>query len=497
MVHCLVTAVTGQAATKTSFGAAVIMATQRIVVRGGHLLSMDPQIGELRQGDVLIEDGVIAAVRPSLGEVDAEVIDASGHIVAPGLIDTHRHTWQTQLRALCTDWTLTDYLFGVRFSVSPAYTPDDVHLGNFLGAVDALESGVTTILDFSHCNNTPDHADAAVTGLLDAGIRAVFGYGFFESSPMAPPHFTTHAARLRDFARIADTYFSSADGLVRLGVALTEVGVIPLSATAAEVAAARERSALQVTHTGCVWSLPNGITELDAAGLIGPDQVHVHCNTLTEDEWRILARNDAKVSISVETELNMGMGRPAFAACERHSIAPTLSCDIISLNSGDLFAQLRQGLGFKRWADSEAMNLSGEDPERVSTTALEALRWSTVNAAQAIGLGDRIGSLTPGKQADVIVVGGAGTSQHPIVDAAGTLVFQTTTRDVRTVLVAGRAVKRDGVMTGVELPPLLSRAETSADNVLARVRAAVPALPPVPPGGFAMIRDLASANLNA
>jgi cytosine/adenosine deaminase-related metal-dependent hydrolase len=475
----------------------VIMVTQRTLVRGGHILSMDPGIGELPRGDVLIEDGVITAVRPSLGDVDAEVIDAAGHIVAPGLIDTHRHTWQTQLRALCADWTLTDYLFGIRFSVSPAYTPDDVQLGNRLGAVDAVNSGVTTILDFSHCNNTPDHSDAAVAGLLDAGIRAVFGYGFFESSPMAPPYFTEHAARVRDFARIADSYFSSPDGLVTLGVALTEVGVIPLSATAAEVAAARERSALQVTHTGCVWSLPNGIVELDAAGLIGPDQVHVHCNTLTEDEWRILARNGAKVSISVETELNMGMGRPAFAACQRHGIAPTLSCDIVSLNSGDLFAQLRQGLGFKRWADSEATNLSGVDPERVSTTALEALRWSTVNAAEAIGLGDRIGSLTPGKQADLIVVGGPGIAQRPVIDAAGTLIFQTTATDVRTVLIAGRAVKRDGVLTGADVPALLASAEASADGVLSRVRAAVPVLPPVPPGGFAVIRGLASANLSA
>jgi cytosine/adenosine deaminase-related metal-dependent hydrolase len=473
------------------------MGTQRTLVRGGHVVTMDPSIGELTQGDVLIEDGVITAIQPSLGEVDAEVIDATGQIVAPGLIDTHRHTWQTQMRALCADWTLTDYLFGIRFSVSPAYTAADVHLGNLLGAVDALESGVTTILDFSHCNNTPEHSDAAVAGLRDAGIRAVFGYGFFDSSPMAPQHFAHHGARLEDFARIADTYFPSDSGLLRLGVALTEVGVIPMSATAAEVQAARERSALQVAHTGCVWGLPNGIREMDAAGLLGPDQVHVHCNTLSEDEWQALVRAGAKVSISVETELNMGMGRPAFAACERHGIAPTLSCDIISLNSGDLFSQLRQGLGFKRWADTEADNLAGRDPERVSTTAAEALRWSTVNAAEAIGMGDRIGSLTPGKQADLILVGGAGTSQHPHVDAAGTLIFQTTASDVRTVLVAGRAVKRDGVMTGVDLPRLLEQADTSAEDVLARVRAAVPVLPPTPPGGFAVIGDMAAANLNA
>jgi cytosine/adenosine deaminase-related metal-dependent hydrolase len=458
---------------------------------------MDPALGELSRGDILIEDGIITAVQPSVGDVDAELIDATGHIVAPGLIDTHRHTWQTQMRALCTDWTLTDYLFGIRFSVSPAYTPADVHLGNLLGTVEALESGVTTILDFSHCNNTPEHSDAAVTGLLDAGIRAVFGYGFFESSPMAPPYFTDHGARLKDFARIADTYFASRSSLVSLGVALTEVGVIPLSATAAEVHAARERSAIQVMHTGGVWALPNGIREMDAVGLLGPDQVHVHCNTLTEEEWQALARAGAKISISVETELNMGMGRPVFGACERHGLAPTLSCDIISLNSDDLFSQLRQGLGFKRWADTEAVNLSGGDPDRVSTTALEALRWPTVNAAEAIGLGDRIGSLTPGKQADLIIVGGPGTSQHPVIDAAGTLIFQTSTADVRTVLVAGRAVKRDGAMTGVDLPQLLERADTSAEQVLGRVRAAVPVFPPTPPSGFGVIRDMAAANLSS
>jgi cytosine/adenosine deaminase-related metal-dependent hydrolase len=285
--------------------------------------------------------------------------------------------------------------------------------------------------------------------------------------------------------------------LLTVGVALTEPGLVPLSVTAAEVGAGRERSALQVTHTGAVWGAPSGIQQLDLAGLLGADQVHVHCNTLAEEEWQALARVGAKVSISVETELNMGMGRPVFAACERHGIAPTLSCDIVSLGSGDLFGQLRQGLGFKRWADTEALNLAGRDPERVSTTALDALRWSTVNAAEAVGLGDRVGSLTPGKQADLIVVGGPITAQHPHIDAAGTLIFQTSTADVRTVLVAGRAVKRDGVMTGVDLPRLLEQADASAAEVLERVRAVVTTLPPTPAGGFDAALEMVTTNLSS
>ncbi|MEU5266195.1 amidohydrolase family protein [Amycolatopsis sp. NPDC021455] len=468
------------------------MTAHRILLRGGTVLTMDRHLGSLAGADVLIEDGVITAVGPGLPADDAEIVDVTGHIVAPGMIDTHRHTWQTQLRALCADWTLADYLFGVRFTVSPAYRAEDVHLGNKLGALDALNAGVTTILDFSHCNNTPDHADAAVTGLHDAGIRAVFGYGFFESSPMAPPHFATHADRLADFARIAGTWFSSRDGLLTLGSALTEPGVVPFEATRAEIQAARERGAVIVTHTGCVWSLPSGVVELDAAGLLGPDQVHVHCNTLTDEEWRMLARNDAKVSISPETELNMGMGRPAFAAARRHGIKPTLSCDVLSLNTGDLFSQLRLGIAFQRWADTEPLNLAGSDPTAVTISAHDALEWTTINAAEAVGLGDRIGSLTPGKQADIIVVGGPGLSQHPHLDPAGTLLFQTTPQDVRHVLVAGRFRKRDGDLVDVDVTRLLTDADTSAEGVLGRITDAGRPLPGTPPEGWGVIAALAA-----
>jgi cytosine/adenosine deaminase-related metal-dependent hydrolase len=447
---------------------------------------MDPELGVLPVGDVLIEDGVIAAVAPSLGQVDAEVIDATGHIVAPGMIDTHRHTWQTQLRGICADWTLIDYVFGIRLALSPAYLADDVYLGNRLGAVEALNAGVTTILDFSHCNNTPQHADAAITGLRDAGIRAVFGYGFFDSGVAAPghatpDHFTGHGRRLADFGRVADGALAGSGGLLTLGAALTELGLVPFETVRAEVEAARERSALVVAHTGCIWSQPSGVGELAAAGLLGPDQVHVHCNTLTDAEWRTMAEVGAKVSLSPETELNMGMGRPVFAACRRHGIKPTLSCDVISLNSGDLLSQLRMGLGFSRWADTEALNLAGEDPVNVTTTALEALEWVTVNGADALGMSDRIGSLRPGKQADLMLVGGPSISQHPHLDAAGTLVFQTTPPDVRTVLVAGRVVKRDGVLVGVDLADLLRRGDRSAEQVLSRVPTP---LPGTPEGGF-------------
>jgi cytosine/adenosine deaminase-related metal-dependent hydrolase len=467
------------------------MSPHRTVVRNGHVLTMDPALGDLPAGDVLIEDGVITAVAQSLPVTDAEVVDATGHLVLPGLIDTHRHTWQSLVRGICGDWTLGDYYFGIRLGISPAYTPEDVRLGNFYGAVDALNSGVTTLLDFSHCNNTPDHADGAVTGLQEAGIRAAFCYGFFESSPEAT-RFGDHAARVADYHRIADTYFSSA-GLLTLGVSLSEIFGLPWDHTVAELAAARERNALLVNHAGCVFGsvLTTGITEMDALGLLGPDMVHVHCTAFGDPEWEAIARSGGKVSISVETELNMGFGRPVFARCRRHGVRPTLSADVISLNSGDLWHEMRFGLGQARADADLPVNTAGAMPDAVSFTAREALGWSTVNAADALGLGDRIGSLTPGKRADLILVGGPAIEQHPRVDPYATLVFQTTAADVRTVLVDGRVVKRDGVLSGTDLTALTGRVDAAADRILGRVRDAGRALPGTPPGAWAAIEPMA------
>lgn len=461
------------------------MASGRTLVAGGHVISMDPAIGDLPTGDVLIADGEIVAVAPVVEADGVDVIDATGHVVLPGLIDTHRHTWQSLVRGICADWPLGDYYFGIRLGISPAMTPDDVRLGQLVGAADALSAGVTTLLDFSHTNNTPDHSDAAVQGLRDAHIRAAHCHGFFESSP-GGSRFGTHADRLRDFRRLADTWFRDGDGLLSLGVSLNEVFGVPWQATLDEFAVAREYGALLVNHTGCVWgsSITGGVLELDAAGVLGPDIIHVHCNALTDEEWAALVRSDGKVSISVETELNMGMGRPVFEACRRHGLAPTLSADVTSLNSGDLWHQMRFGLGFDRWDATHALNLSGRMPDVVTTPASDALRWTTVNAAEAMGLGDRIGSLTPGKRADLVLVGGDALEQHPRTDPYGSLVFQTTVADVRTVLVDGRVVKRDGVLVDLDAVDLGRRADAAVDALLGRIADGGLTLPGTPPGAW-------------
>lgn len=465
----------------------------RTLLTGGAVVSLDPGIGTLPNGDVLIEDGRITAVATDLGRIDADVVDVTGMIVAPGMVDTHRHTWQTQLRGLCGDWTLTDYFNGIRLLASPMYTPDDVRLGNHAGAIEALEAGVTTILDFSHCMNTPEHSDAAIEGLLASEIRAVHCHGFFESSPL-DSRFGDHASRRQNFSRIANE--RSWSGRVRLGVALTETGLVPWRDTIAELQAARDAGALVAAHTGCVWGsrVTTGVQELAANGLLGSDQVHVHCNTLDADEFALLAAAGAAVSCSPETELNMGMGKLAIDPCLEHGIPPTISCDIVSLNSGDLFTQLRLAIAYQRSVDNDVAHRAGAMPERLAVRAADALRWAAPNGADALGLGDVVGSLTPGKEADVIVVGGPGIAAGPVIEPESTLVFQGSAASVRHVLVAGEFVKRDGAMVGVDVATLRRDLEESAHGILDRMHAVSPTLPPTPMFGPEVIEALADAN---
>ncbi|MEU9059209.1 amidohydrolase family protein [Streptomyces sp. NPDC048430] len=452
------------------------MTTHRILVRGGHVVTVDPALGVVPNGEVLIEDGTIVAVGRDLGVSDAEVIDAEGGIIAPGTIDTHRHTWQTQLRGCCSDMSLQHYIQGFWPDAVPSYTADDARLGTLAGALDALCGGVTTVLDYAHVTNSPEHADAAVDGLQEAGIRAVFAYGLGQTDLFAPPHYD----RMADFTRIAGERFSG-DGLLTPGVAFSEIGMAPTSLIAAQKRLADEHGALATVHTGAVWANPTGVAELAAAGVLDPRTVLVHTNTLSEADWKLAAEAGVKVSTTPESELNMGAGKLAISTVLRHGLKPTIGVDVVSLNSGDILTPTRQAVAYTRWAAAEPLNKDGQDVQVVSPTAAEALEWATANGADALGLADRVGSLTPGKRADLIVVGGRHLGVRPVNDPVGQLVFQTSPGQIDTVLVAGEVVKRDGKLVGVDLDGLLGRLDDSAREVRERMaHRAATAVPPSP-----------------
>jgi cytosine/adenosine deaminase-related metal-dependent hydrolase len=229
--------------------------------------------------------------------------------------------------------------------------------------------------------------------------------------------------------------------------------------------------------------------------LLDASQVHVHCNALSDDELRLLGDAGAKVSSTPETELQMGMGHPVIGRALALGMKPTLGCDIVSLNGGDMFAQMRIGLQFERAMENDPVIASGEMPATLRLGVRDALRWATVNGAEALGLGSRTGTIAPGKQADVILVGGEGFNMTPRPEPVGSVVVQANPANVETVLVAGRVVKRDGAMVGVDMARVRRLAEESRERIFGAVAEKGPLLPPEPEGFTDALNELAAANL--
>jgi len=470
--------------------------SDRLQVRGGHVLTLAGSAGGSRRADVLVEDGRIAAVAPDLDASDCEVLDARGGIVMPGFVDTHRHTWQTALRGICADWTLLDYFRGIRLNISTELGPEDMYAGNYVGALEALDAGVTTLLDFSHCTNTPEHADEAIRGLSETGIRGVFAYGFYPV-PLADPHFGEHEQRVADARRVRDEHFSGNDGPVAMGIALTELGLVPLDATRREIETARELDVLVTAHIGTVGdpSWPREIELLDREGLLDARQVHVHCNACSDAELRLIAEHGAAVSVTPETEMQMGMGFPITGRALACGLRPGFGCDIVSLGSGDMFNQMRMGLQMQRALDNDQDLREGRLPETIRLGTAEVLRLATVDGAAAMGLDSQVGTIEPGKRADVIVIRTDSTRFAPWNDAVAAVVLHANAGDVDTVLVGGRVVKRDGRLLDADAARARRLAEESRDRVMRAVDAKGGPLLALPEGWFEGVRQAVLQNV--
>jgi 5-methylthioadenosine/S-adenosylhomocysteine deaminase len=417
------------------------------------VLTMDPALGDLPTGDVLIEDDEIVEVAARVDArraAGAERIDATGMIVMPGLIDNHRHMWESLIRGSAANLTFDQYFGAVLFGISPRLTPEDVELGNLLGAYEALDSGITTVLDWSHGTNTPEHALAAVEGLQRSGARAVFAYGAPASNtaPDAPPD-PDHVRAVH--AQLAD------DPLVDLAVAAASPEFAAFGRVAADIALARELGVGITMHAlgGAAGSSPR---LLDDAGLMGDDLTFIHCNAFTGDDFELVATHGAHISSAPEVEMQMGLGAAPLTLMLASGIHPTVSVDIVAAVGGDLFAPLRFMLQTQRMLDHPVTSLPVSDRD--------VLPYATTHAAASLGMADRIGSLTPGKQADVTLVS-AFDSNMFLAEPSAALVQFAHPGNVDTVLVAGRVVKRDKQLVGVDLAPLRRRARRATQRLLA------------------------------
>lgn len=445
---------------------------QRTLIHGGRLLTMTAG-DHAAAGDILVEGDRIVAVAPKLDAPDAVRIDATGGIVHPGFVDTHRHVWQTQLRTVATDWSLYDYVSLMRCIYSFFYDAEDAYLGNFVGALEALNAGVTTVVDHCHIINSPDHAHEAVRGLIDSGIRAQFCYGFWPN-PTAVEPFTVVPAepwRFETAAALRRGLLASDDAPVRFGVAPSELEGMPFELSCAEIKAARELGASRISMHVAMGAYDAGahmVQKLHDAGLLGPDMLFVHGAALTRHELELIAAAGAGLSSTPETELQMGMGIPVTARALDAGVAASIGVDIVSNYSGDMFTQVRLLLQTLRAQANLAYEREGKAPRVILPRAAELLRLATAGGARAAGLGDSVGKLEPGRKADIVVTRTDAIHMTPATDAVGALVLGANAGDVDTVIVNGRIVKRDGRLVGVDWPALSQRLHASAERILER-----------------------------
>ena len=442
------------------------MAGTRLLIRGGTVITIDRSLGDFDRADVLVEDGKIIAVGPDLGVTDAEIIDATDHLVLPGFVDTHRHTWQALFRNIASDWTLSHYFTGLHGTVSGLYRPEDTYAGNLIGTLEALDGGITTLLDWSHNLNTPEHADAAIDALVESGSRVVFGHGGGHRHWQPVSHLP-HPAE--DVRRLRAGRLSSDDALVTLCLAPRGNQFATMEVTEQDWALARELGIRISCHAGDGdWGRGRPVAALHEKGLLGPDITFVHCNTLADDELRMMAATGVTASISPDIELQMGHGFPATGRLIAAGIRPSLSIDVCCSNGGHLFGTIRATIGTQRGFDNAAAEAAGTPLVELKTTCRDALEFATIEGARACGLDSKIGSLTPGKQADIILIDCDNFGMTPLNNPVAAVVYNAHPGLVTTVIVNGRIVKRDGKLVGVDTARVRQLAIDARDDILRR-----------------------------
>jgi cytosine/adenosine deaminase-related metal-dependent hydrolase len=444
----------------------------RKLIKGGSIISVDPAIGDLPRGDVLIDGETIAEVAPEITAADAEVVDADGMIVMPGLVDAHLHTWQTNIRGIAGDWTMAHYQQGMHRGLAMAYTPEDIYVSNLIGALNQIDGGVTTLFDWSHNNPTPDHSDRAIDGLIDAGIRAVYGHGTPKPKTKEGDVPFTHRPHPRDeVERLRKGRLAADDGLITMAMCVLGPDYSVYEVTQHDVALAREFGLLASQHMGGGVGKMNqdGVARMAADGLLGPWLNVVHGNNLSDDELRLLVDAGVAVTVTPEIELQMGFGYPLTGRLTALGARPSIGVDVESDISGDMFTVMRFTLQTERGRVNEPIARAGKAIAEVMPKARQALGWATVDSAAALHLEDKVGSLTPGKQADIIMIRTDDLNLFPVHDPLMSVVFQANAGNVDSVLVAGEFRKRDGRLLYPDLARRMAELKESGRRILAQI----------------------------
>lgn len=419
-------------------------------------MSMDPAIGDLISGDVLVTGNRIAEVGPDLvaGDVD-EVVDGTGKLLTPGLIDTHLHMWQTALRGMTSELWSKEY-FNIVHPMSQYFVPDDMYWATYAGGLELIDHGVTSVFDYCHSTNSPEHARASLRGLSQSGIRGRFGFGLFERETSI---YRDRSHRLDDLAALHTDAGSRGD-LVGLAVAIDH------DVKADAVERARELG-IPISIHGNPLGL---IGEYQRAGLLADDMLWVHCNGATDAELDALAAAGAHLSLTPDIE--MGMGKPVaiFERAVRAGVAVCLGVDVVSYACPDLLTQMRLAYSLQRVLDGQAERDAGHvpplrTPARPTLRARDLLAWATIHGARGIGMQHLVGSITPGKRADLLLFETEPFGMS-MGDPAAHVVLQVTSADIDTVMIDGVVRKREGKLLDIDRAAVSTGLYASRERLL-------------------------------
>jgi cytosine/adenosine deaminase-related metal-dependent hydrolase len=439
-----------------------------ILLSGAVVISMDAQVGDYESADILINGSTITAVGPDLrghpGATGAVVVDCSGLIIAPGFHDTHRHAWQNQLRRYIVDEDLDGYMEKMHARMAHHYRPEDMYAGNLVSALGALDSGVTTILDFSHNSRSSGHSDAAIAAWDQAGIRAVH-------ASAAPFDGEWDEQWPADLDRLAANLPSS--GLVSLRMALLPkvYEMIPdiLALSQANLELAR-RIGISVSVDGFFGPpASREVERLVKDDVLGEDITYIHCTDLTDAAWEAIHSSGGHVSLAPTSDAQVGIcsGLPPVQKCMDLGIEPSIGVDVECCLSSDMFSQMRALLTIQRMNVFTRRYTGDQDPPSLLTDR-QVLRMATIAGARANGLEESSGSISPGKEADLIALRADDINVFPLNNAVATIVQGADSRNIECVFVAGRPVKWQGSVLSFDLDEARGLATRSRDYLFSQ-----------------------------
>lgn len=430
-----------------------------ILIENVWVVSVDDEVGEIKNGSILVEGSKIKAVGTNINPTsDYTIIDGTGFIAIPGLIDSHKHLWHTPLRGTCLDTTLLEYFIAIKSGLTGTSRPKDVAFGTYAGAIESISSGITSVFDHAHCLISPEHSDCVAEAIIKSGIRGVWGYGFDANG------IKDTRQEIKEVKRIKATYFSDEQQLLSMGIAVRPHNSVPFEQTIEEIKTAMEMGIIWTAHTHCgngPGPLSRGIHKLYANGFLNKNALLSHCNELSYSDFCMLKEVDAKFVTTPDSEIYSGMVKPTnFIDAISSGIEISLGTDSTAWMSTDMFGNMRQALTFARHqinCPAAAGNIAVMKQKLFSR---DVFKWATINGAKALGIDHLVGSIVPGKQADIVLLNANHLNMAPVTDPVMSIIMHANSSNVDTVLINGKIKKRGGHLVGVDIDQMIRDLES-------------------------------------